>query len=233
MPSTVGIVASGVFTPLDLNPALWLDAADTTTITESGGFVSQWNDKSGNGRNVIQGAGANQPRTGTQTQNGLNVLVFDGNDFLSGTSGITGNSAVSIFVACQVGAGSTQVVAFLGAQVSLQGIGVGFNASDVYNCFVWAGADSRTPAPVTRNVFITLTGVAEPGANNTLYFNGVGQTPAALASTNFTNVLNVGRANPLFALNGRIAELIVFPFAVTAEQRLQVDAYLNSKWAVY
>jgi hypothetical protein len=85
MPSTVGIVASGVFTPLDLNPALWLDAADTATITESGGFVSQWNDKSGNNRNFTQAVGASQPATGTRTQNGLNVLDFDGsNDFLNG-----------------------------------------------------------------------------------------------------------------------------------------------------
>jgi hypothetical protein len=41
--------------------ALWLDAADTTTITQSGGNVSQWNDKSGNGYNFAQGTSANQP----------------------------------------------------------------------------------------------------------------------------------------------------------------------------
>jgi len=41
--------------------ALWLDSADTTTITQSGGNVSQWNDKSGNGYNFAQGTSANQP----------------------------------------------------------------------------------------------------------------------------------------------------------------------------
>jgi hypothetical protein len=66
------------FSPLDLTPSLWLDAADTLTITELLGSVSQWNDKSGNGYNVVQASGANQPITGTRTVNGLNVLDFNG-----------------------------------------------------------------------------------------------------------------------------------------------------------
>lgn len=72
------------FNPLSLSPALWLDASDTSTITSSGSpaKVSQWNDKSGNGRNVTQPTGTAQPGTGSTTQNGLNVLTFDGNDAL-------------------------------------------------------------------------------------------------------------------------------------------------------
>ena len=35
--------------PLDLNLSLWLDASDSTTITESNGSVSIWSDKSGKG----------------------------------------------------------------------------------------------------------------------------------------------------------------------------------------
>lgn len=71
------------FDPLSLSPALWLDASDAATITSSGGKVSQWNDKSGNGRNVTQATSAAQPSTGTATQNGRNVLVFDGSDYLA------------------------------------------------------------------------------------------------------------------------------------------------------
>jgi hypothetical protein len=83
MPSTIGITASSVWTPLEL-PGLagWWDASDTSTITASSGSVSQWNDKSSNGRNVSQGSGAAQPTTGASTRNGLNVLDFDGGDFL-------------------------------------------------------------------------------------------------------------------------------------------------------
>lgn len=69
------------FTPLHLNPQLWLDASDDSTITLSGSSVSQWNDKSGNGRNVAQGTAAYQPAT--STRNGKTVIDFDGsNDWL-------------------------------------------------------------------------------------------------------------------------------------------------------
>jgi hypothetical protein len=41
--------------------ALWLDAEDTASITLNGGNVSQWSDKSGNGRHATQATAANQP----------------------------------------------------------------------------------------------------------------------------------------------------------------------------
>jgi hypothetical protein len=62
--------------------ALWLDAEDAASITLNGSTVSQWNDKSGNARNVLQATAANQP---TRTASGLNgkpVLTFDGTDWL-------------------------------------------------------------------------------------------------------------------------------------------------------
>lgn len=49
-----------LWSPIQLSPALWLDAADSSTITIATG-VSQWNDKSGNGRNVSQSTPAAQP----------------------------------------------------------------------------------------------------------------------------------------------------------------------------
>ncbi|MFM5944980.1 MAG: hypothetical protein ACKO9G_16710, partial [Dolichospermum sp.] len=47
-------------TPAQISTDLWLDAADSSTITLNGSTVSQWNDKSGNGRNAIQATATNQ-----------------------------------------------------------------------------------------------------------------------------------------------------------------------------
>lgn len=77
------------FTPLSLEPELWLDASDISTITESSGSVSQWNDKSGKGRNLVQATGASQPTTGSATQNGLNVLSFSSSQFLRHSTAAT------------------------------------------------------------------------------------------------------------------------------------------------
>jgi hypothetical protein len=58
---------------------LWMDAADSSTITQSANEVSQWNSKVG-GRNFSQAGAGLKPLTNTVTKNGLNVLDFDGVD---------------------------------------------------------------------------------------------------------------------------------------------------------
>jgi hypothetical protein len=70
-----------------LNASVWLDAADLSTITESGGAVSQWNNKGSLG-NFTQGTGANQPTTGVSTLNSLNVIDF-ASDFMTSADSAT------------------------------------------------------------------------------------------------------------------------------------------------
>jgi hypothetical protein len=54
------------FNPKSLSGlSLWLDGADSSTITLNGTAVSQWSDKSGNSRNATQGTALNQPTTAT------------------------------------------------------------------------------------------------------------------------------------------------------------------------
>lgn len=87
----LGTIASSFELPLSplygSNPpvsgyTLWLDGEDTSNITQSGGLVSQWSDKSGNGRHFTQGTSANQPTSGTRRLNNRNVLDFDGTNDL-------------------------------------------------------------------------------------------------------------------------------------------------------
>ena len=64
--------------PLTIDGLLaWHDASDSTTITSSGGLVTSWTDKSGNG-NTLTAAGAERPTTDSRTIGGLNALEFDG-----------------------------------------------------------------------------------------------------------------------------------------------------------
>lgn len=71
------------FVPTDISGLiLWLDASDTSTITESSGAVSQIDDKSGEDNHFTQATGGQQPTTGTTTINSLNALQFDGGDYM-------------------------------------------------------------------------------------------------------------------------------------------------------
>jgi hypothetical protein len=74
------VVEAAAWTPAELTTTLWLDAADATTITESGGSVSEWQDKSGNVRHASQGASDRRPTVSDAAQNGLDALSFDGTD---------------------------------------------------------------------------------------------------------------------------------------------------------
>jgi len=64
---------------------LWLDAADESTITETGGGVSEWRDKSGNNYHHTQTDAASRPEYVDGLLHGFGGIRLDGtNDFLAG-----------------------------------------------------------------------------------------------------------------------------------------------------
>lgn len=68
------------WTPANITTALWLDAADASTVILNGSTVSRWDDKSGNGRNAVQDTAAAQPTYSTSIINGRPAIFSDGND---------------------------------------------------------------------------------------------------------------------------------------------------------
>lgn len=68
------------WTPAQITTQIWLDADDASTITLTGGFISQWNDKSGNNRHATQSTAASRPTLTSGDLNGRNVVTFDGVD---------------------------------------------------------------------------------------------------------------------------------------------------------
>jgi hypothetical protein len=59
-----------IWNPSMISTALWLDAADASTVTTVSSAVSQWNDKSGNGRNFTQSTSGNRPALTTNALGG-------------------------------------------------------------------------------------------------------------------------------------------------------------------
>jgi hypothetical protein len=73
-----------VWNPSMISTALWLDAADASTVTTVTGAVSQWNDKSGNARHASQATAGNRPALISNVYTGKSAIRSDGiNDFLS------------------------------------------------------------------------------------------------------------------------------------------------------
>jgi hypothetical protein len=83
-----GLGGGAPWTPANITTALWLDAADESTITASGSDVTQVNDKSGNDRNFTSASGT-RPATGIDTQNGKNILSFSASRLTSASTSET------------------------------------------------------------------------------------------------------------------------------------------------
>jgi hypothetical protein len=227
--------AAGVFSPLSLSPALWLDAADTSTITQSGGKVSAWADKSGNGRDVTQATSTRQPTTGIATQNGRNVISFDGNDWLTSAAFSVPAAGFSTYAVVNVTSTTTR--------------------------FIWEqSGDTTGRRYLWRNSSnLLIFGYASPTFRDyTTAYAYAGGTRLVMGATSASNVvLRVSPNNEVstartgypvagsrsvtvgsdalnaFALIGTIAELIIFNSDNDATQRSDVWNYLNAKWAVY
>lgn len=76
---------------MGLGPAAWF--RNQQGITQSGGFVSQWNDQSGNGRHLIQGTGASQPALQADGS-----ILFDGVDDFLKCAAFTLNQPATVYI---------------------------------------------------------------------------------------------------------------------------------------
>jgi hypothetical protein len=243
MPSTIGIVASGLWTPLELSPALWLDAADTTTITESSGSVSQWNDKSGNGRNLTQATGANQPTTGTRTQNGLNVLDFVRGQFLDAGDILdlftSAFSSFAVIKADDTTGGGVYGKHVFGATDGRYGLLILSNFMDsIYDPDTQNTGTVRTAFTSTATQYIsTILTRAGASSSHVLRISGAETTKTFTdpgTSWNTNAPWRVGRygTNETVDFDGTVAEIILLLRTASAAEVSTVESYLRSKWGL-
>lgn len=228
----IGVVASSYapavagWAPTDIAGCqLWLDADDAATFTYSSGVVvSQWDDKSGNGRHVSQGTVANQPsRNGTQ--NGRTTVVFDGtNDVLAGANQSAQASQTWFFVMQDTGtqfqsgqfcrwgnirfdrnndASETLTFSKIGVVNHATGQAIG----SAWNVWTWS---------IATNVM-------------TLYKDGASlYTSGSNAINTSSAAFTVGAASSYF--RGEMAEVIVYSTALSGTDRQAVEDYLSAKW---
>jgi len=240
--------------PVTLNADLWLDASDTSTITESGGAVSQWNNK-GSRSNFTQPTGAVQPTTGANTLNGLNVIDFAA-DYL--TAANTNEWKFlhdgTKYLVALVAKGSASDVGFVGNNAGSSGL-VGFwvyiSGTTGANHSVTRGVtgsfvvNNTATSTLTNGAYSIQTVMADP-SNGTaadrseVYVNAGAAArnnggTGAVSSSNPTYALEVGSlGNAASALTGSIAEIVIISGAnATETNRVALRNYLNSKWAVY
>ena len=214
------------WTPLELDPVLWLDAADTATITEAAGFVSQWDDKSTSGLAAAEGVQAYQPITGSRTLNGRNVIDFDGTLDRLIIPAFAVEQPFSVFtVAYQDVSQSGRYFQTLPNVVaSFQPGDRPFQQAGLGNPYGYSGSTPPGFTYLMENTF------ADPGSRIV-----VNRRPA-FAGTCGTNNPNgeywVGSGINTQRFNGVLAEMIVVDRLLSSAETRTLENYLAGKWGI-
>lgn len=227
--------AAAAWTPAQITTALWLDAADSGTITTVSGAVSQWNDKSGNARNAAQSTAGNRPAL--TTVSGYSVVQFDGADdwlniaasfFPSGAP--SGVSFIIAAVAQENSGGFGAIISTNSGAEGNSGCGLLINNNRTYALFPPTLLNSASTG-ASRAV---LTGTAAAGTSS-IYFNATSEGSVTY-SYNVTNetFTTLGRYRTGDGNYGAfdLSELVVCVDTSSATTRQLLEGYLAWKWGL-
>jgi len=226
----VALSTSVPWTPAQITTAAWYDASDASTVIRNGTAVTNWNDKSGNGRNLAQTTTANQPAY-TTTLNGLGVISYDGsNDRLLHAGSAVSFSGMQCAFVCMQGSGGGSY----SGPVQWSGTD-GFNlrrnnTSSQLQVEINSGAGNQysTCAGPTSFSVPYIGAMSWDGLQAIPYANGVGANAANVTGTIDVNTVAAGTTN---AFQGYIAETI-YCNSNDSTVRLKLEGYLAHKWGL-
>jgi hypothetical protein len=209
---------------------MWLDAADTSTITLDTGVVSEWRDKA-IGSAFVQTTPNNRP--GQTTINGRNALLFDGsNDTLQCVNPFT-DYPFSFFIV-------QRVVAYTSFAMHYA---IGSSSNFNLRQFSTSGnIEIEGPGSTVRSsTALFSTSAAElisvvyqsTAANSVLYQNNTAVSVANnFAQPTLSGTHYIGTRNGSFPLSGYIAEILVYSKTVSTLERATISQYLGKKWGI-
>lgn len=242
------LVGYSPITPLTLGCQLWLDASDSSTITRNGANMTQWNDKSGTGNNMLPFSTFSNATIASNFQNNLNVLDFSGAGVYQGlASNGPYPSDVYLVMALKNTTTHADVISVYSS-----------NAGSTFNSLTFGenvasrwhnGSDgfARTPLTVapsneTSTSFL-LMNWSISNNNYIIRRNGtqISRTTSYTYSRPLDSRFQIGfRINPtVFSpsttagpLRGYIGEIVAFNTQLGDAQRQQIETYLGLKWGL-
>lgn len=231
---------NGTWTPLQLASLLvWIDASDTSTVTESAGQVLSVTNK-GSGSFTFSSTAGSRPAY-TNTQNSKSIFTYTGAQVLTSdnNSPIAGNSTFSTICVYKK-AGTTNGNAFGWGDAGTTLGAFGLYDDGTIRSYAYAGGNSfnilTTDAGWQIQVYVKTPGaIASTSAS---WRDGTTNSTSG-HSTNTPNISStpfyLGQwANYTFAdrLVGDIAEFLVVSAALSTSNRQKLEGYLAHKWGL-
>lgn len=212
------------------NLTLWLDAADASTITNVAGAVSQWNDKSGNGNNVTQAVGAQQPITGTRTVNGLNGIDFDGSDDNLSVPATAFNYGASTCIYVHFPDVTTNL-----AVINSNGSGGASTRFFFNNQQIAIGNGARTrPVLTSGSTLVNVARVNKTGSSvQRAIWNNEPELSDSISRLGIGTIFTIGtNGSGLTPYNGIMCEILFWQRELNNAEVNQILSYLKKKWGV-
>jgi hypothetical protein len=230
---------------------LWLDGADTTTITLDGSSnISEWRDKSGNYRHATQATALNRPSYTSSNQiNSINTPWFAGV-----------SSRLTVPHAPEISASSYTVIAVVDNDSTgtafRSWFGKSANASPG-NRKYFIGTNQNIGAPWAPSNMVVIAdgestsalgnGIKEQsGAGNSLpvivshqkdasvaaylWTDGVLRATTLTPNSNNTNTSPLAIGDEYYPWLGKVAEVLYYDRVLTTPERQSVESYLRTKW---
>lgn len=230
------------------NMLVWLDAADAATIITGTGGVQQWNDKSGNGFNFVQGVSTKRPSA-----------VTDGVQFSGGVGNST-NESTTPQLTCTISGGVFAADSHIFYVIDNSNKNVGADAM-VMACtqndsnYAGCGIRGNTTIIIFSRIGVTVgtqTMAADwsSGKRNCVLAQKTTTTASGLRVNNgaivtgTTGTLNTANISigqeriangsfPAGPLNCIIREIVVYRRAMTNDEINQAFAYFTDKWGPF
>ena len=219
---------------------LWLRA--DTGVTMSGGAVSAWADRSGNGYNAAQSTSTLQPTFVSHGLGSMPALSFTGNDSLENMTAnlLPSGNARTVFVvgeANAAGNGGTLLT------FRLNSTDAAFSCMN-YNSFFYIYGDDATTDAYIPNALTTvqspfMVDFTTAGAGDAIqcYLNGVNESVSYLYGSCFMSdtgptgmVVGNRYSTSGMPWYGDIAEILVYDTNLSDSVRMQVETYLRARY---
>lgn len=214
-----------LWTPSQISTALWLDAADASTIVLNGSTVSQWNDKSGNDFHLSQATAADQPAYEATGFNGLPTVNWAAINHALRTSMSLPATDLNLFCAADSNSltQSTYILDIETARRVFTTSGQIFSGS-------WNPATSSITGAGQR-----IYGFTTGPTNQIIYENGTAKsTLAPIPAGVVSGIVALGNrfgANS-FGMNGKMSEFVFVSGTLSTTDRQKLEGYLAWKWGL-
>jgi hypothetical protein len=216
-------IATAAFTPANAGIsglALWLDAADATTLTLGGSSVTAWRDKSGANRTTTVVSAPTYSATGF---GGRPTVTFANNSITTTLASNPGPNFSMFFVGIQNG----------GAVINAGGYELFYRGDFSAYCFFGPGGGMGNSHITQPNIQIVQSAIAnETPQYWFVTLNGVYSQNGGLAGFNGQPVVASNAAVNIGGFTGQLCELIVYQGALGTSQRQQIEGYLAWKWGL-